>query len=105
MGEHALPEEYDTACNGNDMLPGYESKRFPDKLTITHERFQCPEALFSPRLCTGKDLVIPGLHSMVQKSVSDVGIDLTRVMYHNVIIAGGTSMMTGFGERLKQELK
>ena len=76
----------------------------PNLLTITDERFQCPEALFDPRAYTGKDLIVAGIHSMVAKSVLEVGLDLARPMYKNVVIAGGTSMMTGFARRLKEEL-
>lgn len=58
----APPEDYDTASNGNDLLPGYEKKQFPDRLSIGEERFQCPEALFNPTVYVGKDLMLPGIH-------------------------------------------
>eukprot|EP00038_Savillea_parva_P019171 m.26680 g.26680 ORF g.26680 m.26680 type:complete len:496 (+) comp4337_c0_seq1:141-1628(+) len=100
----APPEDYDTAANGNNLLPGYDKKRFPDHLTIGEERFQCPEALFNPNVYVGKDLMLPGLHKMVEKSVSALGIDLVKAMYANVVLAGGTSMLTGMAERVRGEL-
>lgn len=101
---NALPEEYDTSANGNDMLPGFENRKFPDVLTITDERFKCPEALFHPTLYTGRDLVLGGIHKMVAKSAMEAGVDLVRPLFMNVVIAGGTSMLQGLDMRLKEEL-
>ena len=60
----------------------YENLKVPNLLTITDERFQCPEALFNPREYTGKDLLVSGIHSMVAKSVLEVGLDLVRQLRH-----------------------
>ena len=62
----------------------YENLKVPNLLTITDERFQCPEALFNPREYTGKDLLVSGIHSMVAKSVLEVGIDLVRQLRHRL---------------------
>jgi len=39
----------DVADHGNDMLPGYENKGFPDVLTIGIERFQYAFPSLVPR--------------------------------------------------------
>lgn len=100
----APDEEYNTASNGNDLLPGYDQKNFPDVLTIGSERFQCPEALFNPTNFTGKDLLIPGVQKMVEQTVSAVAMDLVKPLYRNVMLSGGTTMLTGFAERFRTEL-
>ena len=47
---------------------------------------------------------VPGVRRMVEKSVSALGIDLVKAMYANVVLAGGTSMLTGMAERVRGEL-
>eukprot|EP00041_Stephanoeca_diplocostata_P033977 m.1138144 g.1138144 ORF g.1138144 m.1138144 type:complete len:494 (-) comp24439_c0_seq2:49-1530(-) len=98
----APAEEYDTARNGNDLLPGYEKKMFPDKLMIGDERFLCPEVLFK---IPETDMITPGITSMVMKSLDGAGIDLVKPILAHVVVAGGTSMMTGFEERIRQEVQ
>lgn len=101
----APEEEYNTASNGNDMLPGYEKKAVPDVLSIGNERFDCPEALFNPGPITGKDLLVPGLQKMVQQTAEAVAMDLVKPLYANVLLSGGTTMLTGIVHRLEEELK
>ena len=101
---NAPEEEYDTASNGNDMLPGFESKKFPDTLTVGTERFEVAEALFNPNAYLGRDLMVPGIQKMVQQTIAAVAIDLVAPLYSNVVLAGGTTMLPGFGERLKHDL-
>jgi len=101
----APEEEYDTSSNGNDMLPGYEKKAVPDKLSIGTERFDCPEALFNPGPITGKDLLVPGIQMMVMQTVGAVAMDLVKPLYSNVLLSGGTTMLTGFTHRLEEEIK
>eukprot|EP00035_Acanthoeca_spectabilis_P039315 m.61128 g.61128 ORF g.61128 m.61128 type:complete len:121 (-) comp9542_c0_seq2:1113-1475(-) len=42
---------------------------------------------------------------MVEKSVSALGMDLVKPMYSNVVLAGGSSLLTGLPERVRTELK
>eukprot|EP00039_Didymoeca_costata_P031272 m.33961 g.33961 ORF g.33961 m.33961 type:complete len:497 (+) comp8641_c0_seq2:117-1607(+) len=101
----APPEPYDVSSNGNDLLPGFDKKTYPDTLQIGSERFMCPEALFDPRAYLGKDLAVAGIQKMVEETVAAVSIDLKRPLYKNVVLAGGTTLLTGFAERLRTELK
>jgi actin-related protein len=41
---------------------------------------------------------------MVAETIKAVPIDLTRQMYSNIVVAGGTSLCKGFASRLHREL-
>eukprot|EP00048_Salpingoeca_helianthica_P005293 m.86315 g.86315 ORF g.86315 m.86315 type:complete len:509 (-) comp13545_c0_seq2:299-1825(-) len=97
--------EYDVASDGNDQLPGFESRQVPDKLIIGSERFLCSEALFDPEGRLGRDTLLAGVHKMVQESLRGCPIDTVRAMCANVVLAGGTTMMTGFASRVRTELR
>lgn len=101
---NAPAEEFDVRQNGNNLLPGFESKKYPDMLSLGNERFQCGEILFDPRALLGKDLLVPGVQHMVSQTLSTVPIDLKTSMFANIVLSGGTTMMAGFDERLRTDL-
>lgn len=70
-------------------------------LTLAHERFRCPELLFQPAL-RGKEQ--PGLHEALYQCVRTCDMDIRKIMYQNVIMAGGCTLFPGLGERLGKEL-
>mmetsp|Transcript_5321 Transcript_5321/g.8970 ORF Transcript_5321/g.8970 Transcript_5321/m.8970 type:complete len:101 (+) Transcript_5321:889-1191(+) len=41
---------------------------------------------------------------MVVNSIRSCDIDIRKVMYHNIIVAGGCSLLTGFNERLLKSI-
>lgn len=51
----------DTRAHGNDLLPGFDKKQFPDVLTVGDERTRCGEALFDPGAYLGRDHIINGI--------------------------------------------
>jgi hypothetical protein len=57
--------DYDTRSHGNNLLPGFERKSFPDMLRMGHERTRVPEALFDPVATLGRDFVVNGLDKCV----------------------------------------
>ena len=63
--------------------------------------FKAPEGIFQPALW-GKD--VPGIHEMIHRSIEMCPIDTRRDMTRHIYLSGGTSMLTGFPERLKAEL-
>ena len=70
-------------------------------INMMEERFKSAEILFSPKLIN-RDL--PGIHELVQSSISDTDIDLRRDFYRNIVVSGGGSILPGFKERLSKEL-
>ncbi|XP_007436928.1 actin, clone 302-like [Python bivittatus] len=70
-------------------------------ITISTERFRCPEGLFQPTLL-GRELC--GIQETIFNTIMQCERDLRNIMYKNVVLAGGTSMYPGIAERLKPEI-
>ncbi|KAL3071017.1 hypothetical protein niasHT_037176 [Heterodera trifolii] len=64
-------------------------------------RFMAPEGLFRPQLW---GLEMPALHRMVHEAIQKCPIDSRRMLYRNVYLTGGTSLLRGLAERLEHEL-
>ncbi|XP_049718028.1 uncharacterized protein LOC126063634 [Elephas maximus indicus] len=75
----------------------------PDKQVITlgSERFRCPEALFQPNLL---GLNQPGLPQLALLSISQLEAKQQEQLLANVVLDGGSTLLKGFPERLRQEL-
>ncbi|XP_025311691.1 uncharacterized protein [Canis lupus baileyi] len=75
----------------------------PDKQVITlgSERFCCPEALFQPSLL---GLNQPGLPQLALLSISRLEAKQQEQLLANVVLDGGSTLINGFPERLRQEL-
>jgi len=88
------------AENASDLDVTYE---LPDGNTITvgKERFQCPEALFDPKL-TGMEA--EGIHLLTFNSIMKTDLDIRKDLYENIVLSGGTTMFDGIGDRMTAEL-
>uniref|UniRef100_A0A8C5XYH7 Actin-like protein 7B n=1 Tax=Microcebus murinus TaxID=30608 RepID=A0A8C5XYH7_MICMU len=75
----------------------------PDKQVITlgSERFCCPEALFKPNLL---GINQPGLPQLALLSISRLEAKQQEQLLANVVLDGGSTLLSGFPERLRQEL-
>mmetsp|Transcript_80999 Transcript_80999/g.146203 ORF Transcript_80999/g.146203 Transcript_80999/m.146203 type:complete len:413 (-) Transcript_80999:157-1395(-) len=71
-------------------------------VSLTNERWQCPEALFNPGLVGLESMGVAGL---VWESISNCSIDTRRTLLSNVVLSGGSTMFPGFAERLAKELR
>lgn len=79
--------------------------QLPDHKKVIHldsALFKAPEGLFTPGLW-GKDII--GIHEMVQKAIDHCPLDMRRHMSRNIYLAGGTTLLYGFQERLQKELE
>jgi len=45
-----------------------------------------------------------GIHQMIVESISKSDIDIRRDLFQNIILAGGTTMMKGFQDRVQNSL-
>ena len=77
---------------------------FPDGkiLPIDKERFQCPEVLFNPSL---ENLDCEGIHQYVYNSIMSSDLTFRPLLYRNIILSGGSSMLQGFSDRMEKEIK
>lgn len=91
-----------TIDSGNiDMFTTY---KLPDghKVKLGAERFRSPEILFNPQLIGHES---PGIHELISLAIAKTDLDLRPMLYQNVILSGGNTLLAGFGERLIGELK
>ncbi|KAL3320684.1 Actin, aortic smooth muscle [Cichlidogyrus casuarinus] len=71
-------------------------------ITLTSERFRCPELLIRPSLI---GLEMPGLPEAIYGSIMRGDVDTRRDLTENLVLSGGTTMLQGLGERLAHELR
>eukprot|EP00761_Pharyngomonas_kirbyi_P013952 gb/GECH01013982.1/.p1 GENE.gb/GECH01013982.1/~~gb/GECH01013982.1/.p1 ORF type:complete len:379 (+),score=51.10 gb/GECH01013982.1/:1-1137(+) len=81
-----------------------EEYTLPDgqMIDVGHERFKCPEALFEPMLVGKED---DPVQQLVVNSIEKCDIDIRKTLYRNIVLSGGTTMLTNFAERLKYEIQ
>merc|ERR1712087_175612 len=89
------------ADTSSDIEEKYE---LPDGqvITIGAERFRCAEPLFEPSLL-GKESA--GIDKLAYDSIMACDVDIQRDLWHNVVLSGGNSMLSGLVARLTKELR
>ncbi|CUM46415.1 uncharacterized protein AC631_04524 [Debaryomyces fabryi] len=85
----------------SNLLASY---KLPDGHTIQlgAERFRSTEILFNPQLIGDES---PGLHELASLAIAKTDMDLRPVLYQNVVLSGGNTLLKNFGDRLLVELK
>ena len=63
----------------------------------------CTDLLFDPDEY-GIDNLDGGLAQMIYKAIESCDTDVQPDLWRNVVLAGGTTMIGGFGERVREEL-
>jgi len=98
-----VAKDYNRAMkDGGDQL----THELPDGTVLRvpwKHRITCPEVLFQPSLVADSK-GMPGLGAIASKSIQFCDKDLRRVLYGSVVIAGGTSLVAGFGDRLQHDI-
>jgi hypothetical protein len=46
-----------------------------------------------------------GVHEMLANSIQRTDMDLRKTLYGNIVLAGGSTLFPGFGDRLLNEVK
>lgn len=91
------PELKITKSESKDyLLPDGRSVR-PDS-----ECFRASEILFNPEKIGFES---KGIHECLVQAINRTEIDLRRNLFASIYLAGGTSLMKGFGERLMAEVR
>ncbi|AFR92282.1 actin-2 [Cryptococcus neoformans] len=87
-----------------DQGGAWEEFRLPDGKVIQlgTERFLAPEILFNPEL-VGQEY--PGVHQVIVDSINRTDLDLRKSLFSNIVLSGGSTLCTGFGDRLLNEVK
>jgi len=94
-------EETENAANSSEVEKTYE---LPDGqvISISTERFRCPEVLFQPSMIGKED---EGVHVLTYNSIMKCDIDIRKDLYGNVVLSGGSTMFPGIAERMNKEIK
>jgi actin-related protein len=81
-----------------------ESFELPDRklLVISDERFRSPEPLFKPSI---NRFDLNRVDQMVFDSIMSTYVGLQRQLYKNIVLGGGSTLFTGFAERLETEVR
>lgn len=92
-------ENQDKADGGTD-----ERFKLPDGnvIQVGAEKFRAPEILFNPTII-GEEY--PGIHQILMDSIARCDLDIRRHMFSDIILAGGSTMFDGFGDRLLSEVR
>jgi actin-related protein len=95
--------DFDEEMEGADSAAA-KIYTLPDSSSVTvgREGFQCPEALFQPRL-VGMDC--DGIHYLAIKSILKTDVDLHRHLFLNIIVDGGSTLFPGICQRLFKEIQ
>ena len=96
--EHACTVDTDGSSAGaiEYTLPDGHS------ISLGDERFQCAETLFNPALMGCER---PGIHLAAHGAVMKCEAELRPHLLKEIILAGGTTAMKGFGQRLLNEMR
>lgn len=71
-----------------------KSYELPDGqvITLSEDRFRCPEALFHPEFLGMK---ADGMQKTIYKSIMKCDVEIRKDLYGNMILSGGTTMYPG----------
>jgi centractin len=71
-------------------------------LEMGSETFRAPEILFHPEIIGSEHR---GIHDCLVKSLMKTDIDLRRLLFSQIVLAGGSTLFPGFGDRLLNEVR
>jgi len=99
-----IAQDYEAEVKRSEETEECESTyELPDGnlISIGKERFQCPEALFTPSM-TGKEA--DGIQLITFNSIMKCDLDIRKDLYQNIVLSGGSTMYDGIGERMTKEV-
>lgn len=98
---------YVTRTNTVDDTAEKDSRtqyQLPDgqAVTLSSERYQAPNILFDPSLIGSEE---PGVADILVDSIMKSDIDLRSTLFSQVVLAGGSTLLPGFGDRMLHEVR
>lgn len=71
-------------------------------ISLSGERYQAPEILFNPTLIGSEEL---GAADVLVNSIMKSDIDLRSTMFSQIVLAGGSTLFQGFGDRILYDVR
>lgn len=96
---------YLTAAAGmEDEKEAKTQYQLPDgqSITLSSERYQAPNVLFDPSLIGSEE---PGAADILVNSIMKSDIDLRPKLFSQIVLAGGSTLTPGFGDRMLGEVR
>ncbi|XP_003939685.1 actin-related protein T2 [Saimiri boliviensis] len=83
---------------------GLREYKLPDGhiVSLGDPLYQAPEALFAPEQLGGQS---PGLPRMVSSSITKCDADIQKILFGEIVLSGGTTLLHGLDDRLLKELE
>eukprot|EP01071_Lankesteria_metandrocarpae_P000237 Lankesteria_metandrocarpae@DN10375_c0_g1_i1.p1 len=72
------------------------------QIIVGPERYRAPEIMFNPAII---GLEYAGIHEQLGMSIAKSDLDLRKTLYSQIVLAGGSTMFPGFGDRLLNEIR
>eukprot|EP00920_Eleutheroschizon_duboscqi_P041931 GHVT01100607.1.p1 GENE.GHVT01100607.1~~GHVT01100607.1.p1 ORF type:complete len:306 (+),score=35.47 GHVT01100607.1:364-1281(+) len=97
------PQAEDARTAG-DSIGDLATHLLPDGslISVGTERYRAPELLFNPTLV---GLEYLGLHELLVSAIQRADLDLRRELFASIVLAGGSTLFKGFGDRLLNEIR
>ena len=108
----SVSQNYNYDIQNSDDPLGLEERSYEmpnhDIIQVDHrKRFQATEILFNPSVIKGEAngrQNAEGISNMAFRSIEKCDNDLKINLYNNIVLAGGSTLMPGFKERVEREL-
>eukprot|EP00978_Attheya_sp_CCMP212_P009781 scaffold23274_cov58-Attheya_sp.AAC.2 len=71
-------------------------------IDLSSERFRAPEILFNPTLVGSEEM---GVADLLASSIMKSDMDLRSTLFSQIVLAGGSTLLPGFGDRLLNEVR
>lgn len=71
-------------------------------IDLSSERFRAPEILFNPTLVGSEEM---GAADLLASSIMKSDMDLRATLFSQIVLAGGSTLLPGFGDRLLNEVR
>jgi len=100
----AKAEEEADKVGGGGGHAAAATYQLPDGQTVSmsKERFRAPEILFDPSLIGSEEMSVS---DVLTKSIMKSDLDLRPTLFSHIVLAGGSTLTPGFGDRLLSEVR
>lgn len=71
-------------------------------ISVGAERFRAPEILFNPSIIGTE---YGGVHECLANAIFKSDLDLRKTLFSQIVLAGGSTMFQGYGDRLLNEVR